>query len=814
MKAIWVLLAMALVAVCPAKSIRFWAVTGSSDDIDLYRKLAVNFEKQSGIRVEVTPLAWGNFESKYFTAMAAGEPPDAGATNLGGPFNYGTVGGLVDLKNDYPDLWKQVEPLYSPKLFPMFSVGDKVYGVPSDIGALVLMYRKDIFSRLGIKPPETWSELDRAIQQLEANHYRYYFGWTLGAQWSLGMYTMPFGQPGISTDSSGKVQISWDNPDYQKGVLKALDLWYCHDSPGRDLGSRTVGMFGSDEPGLGIPLLIDLHSTAGQIRHLAPKLAGKWDVLPWPTADTGKPYHVMGGITFVIFRKSDRHRESYQWIKYLSSLEAQKLMFAERFKRPTDPQFTISGVKSMWQEESDDFWKQPQFAEAVPMREVLKKVYFSLGTLPMVQGTADISRLESNMLDQMKSWIDDRLLVISRNHGLTRAELVAAFGSGKYQNERAEFYQKLSDKVRDEYARILPEAKVLSAKAEEIQVRRTDTILKHLPEYEKSRNVLDVLKLFMGLAIAVGVASVCFHPKLKRHRLSYFYIATPLVLAMVFVFIPALTALYVSFTEYHPVLPLSTATWTGMSNYQQALTSPELLGALTRTIKYVVMTLPVGICLSLCCAMLLNSKPKGDSIWRFLYLSPLVTSAVSIALIFTQLFMSSRQGWMNSILMGLNLTREPLPFLTSERTFLDCVIVLAIWHGIAFTTIVFLAGLQQIPAQLFEAAVIDGAKPVTRLWHVVLPGIRPQMFFISVLGVIGAFQVFETVFLMANKSGDAAARFGPNDSGLTMVPLIYNKGFETMQMGLSSAIAYILFVAVLALTAIQFRVFNRKEVSA
>jgi len=206
---------------------------------------------------------------------------------------------------------------------------------------------------------------------------------------------------------------------------------------------------------------------------------------------------------------------------------------------------------------------------------------------------------------------------------------------------------------------------------------------------------------------------------------------------------------------------------------------------------------------------LIYAKPKGEKLWRFLYFSPLVTSVVSIALIFTQLFLSGKQGWLNAFLISTGLIEDSLPFLTSEKTFLQCVIALAVWHGLAFTILIFMAGMQQIPAQLFEAAEVDGAGPVRRFWNIALPGVRPQVFFISVLGLIGAFQVFEPIYMLANKSGDAGARFGPNDSALTLVPLIYHTGFETYEMGRSAAIAYVMFALILLLTAVQFRVYRR-----
>ncbi|MBZ0213821.1 MAG: sugar ABC transporter permease, partial [Nitrospirae bacterium] len=258
-------------------------------------------------------------------------------------------------------------------------------------------------------------------------------------------------------------------------------------------------------------------------------------------------------------------------------------------------------------------------------------------------------------------------------------------------------------------------------------------------------------------------------------------------------------------------LPLSTAQAVGLRNFQELFDSGDLGGALSWTLKYVVWTLPTGIVLSLLFAYLLNTRLAGQRLWRFLYFSPLVTSVVSVALIFSQLFLFGPQGWLNAALLSLGWIKDPVPFLLSEHTFLDCVIVLAIWHGLAFTILVFLAGLQQVPNQLFEAAHLDGAGATSRFWHVALPGIRPQVFFVTVLGVIGSFQVFETIYTLAGKGGDAGARFGPNDAALTVVPLIFHKGFEAMEMGKAAAAAYVLFVLVLALTLVQVLVYQRGD---
>ncbi len=794
-------------ALCRATTVNFWAVVGSADDAAMYRRIAATYEKKSGVHVEVTPLAWGNFLSKYFTAMAAGLPPDVGATNLGGPFDYGTVGGLVDLRKEFPVECKELEARFSPKLMPMFSVDGALYGVPADLSTLTVIYRKDIFARLGMSAPQTWSQLEDTIRHLEGQGYRTYFNFTLGAQWALYMYTMAYGVPSVEQLPDGTVRVNWRDPKYQKAVLQALKFWALRDSPGKDLGSRFTGLFRTDKPGESVPLLIDLPQVNG-IKQLAPEIADKIGVAPWPKADDGQEFDVVGGITYVVFRKGKNHKEAFEWLRYLCSDEGQQAIIEDRIHRKTNPDITISAVQSLWGPESASFWARPEFDAVRDVQKVVEHAYPMFGTTPVVQGNTEAGRIEQNLLDEMQSYTIDLVSKSAQRLGMTRSQLQRAWGQDKLLDVRAAVVDQMAAQLKVKYAAAAPKAELELQKAAARQARRAKTVLKNLDKYERMPNIMDAIKVALLAGLVAFVALAFLHPKLKRHRLSYLYIAAPLALAVVFVFVPALTALYISFTEYHPVLPLSTAMPIGLRNYGDLFASGDIQASMWRTFEYAVVTVPIGLVLALGCALLLNSVKRGTNFWRFVFFSPMVTSGVSIALIFAQLFMFGKEGWLNALLLDLHLVREPVQFLQDEHNFLNSVMVLAVWQGIAFSTIVFLAGLQQIPNQLFEAAEIDGAGPRVKLWHVVLPGIKPQTAFLSILGVIGGFQVFDTIFLLAGKSSDAGARFGPNDSGMTVVPLIYHLGFENMQMGVSCAAAYILFAVVLALTFIQWCFFN------
>ena len=694
----------------------------------------------------------------------------------------------------------------------MFSSGEKLYGLPADLSTLTVYYRTDIFRKLGLEPPRTWSELNRVISKLEANGYRFYFGFTAGSQWATDLYTRPYGLPKYRYGRDGRPEVTWNEPNYQKGILEALRLWHMHDSPGRDLGSRAIGMFRSDEPGTAVPLMLDLHAVAGQIAQTAPELAGRWDVAPWPRADDGKPYNVMGGTTYVIFRKSRMKREAFAWLRYLNTLEAQQAMILDRANRGDDSALMISPILSVWSRENDAFWQRPELRAEAGMHRVIAQALPSFATTEVIHGSVEAGRLEANLLDQMATFIRDRIDELANKNNISRTELLRRFGAGAMERERLEMEAMTAARLKQQYALIAPQAETFLRQETAHYQDRYGKITSNLPAYEHRWSVLDTVKLLTGallLALALLAATL---PRYRKHLISYLFIAAPLVLAIVFVFVPAVTALYLSFTDYHPVLPLATARWVGVQNYLDIAHSGDLSSGITRTVYYAVCTLPVGIALALVFAYLLNTNLRGERYWRFLYFSPLVTSIVSIALIFSQIFLSAQQGWLNSLLLSAHLVRDPIPFLTSEHTFMNCVIALAIWHGLAFTILVFLAGLQQVPVQLYEAANVDGAGPVRQFWHIAIPGLRPQIFFVTVLGLIGSFQVFETIYMLAGKSGDAGARFGPNDSALTLVPLIYHTGFETFEMGKSAAIAYVLFGLILAITAIQFRFYRGKGV--
>jgi multiple sugar transport system permease protein len=265
----------------------------------------------------------------------------------------------------------------------------------------------------------------------------------------------------------------------------------------------------------------------------------------------------------------------------------------------------------------------------------------------------------------------------------------------------------------------------------------------------------------------------------------------------VFYLWPTVRTLYLSFTEAGM---FGGYTWVGLDNYAALLRDPELLTALRNTFVYTVIVL-VGIPVAVVVATLLNTPGlRGRSVYRVLYFLPVVTMPAAIALVWRMLY-NGDYGVLNQALGALGISGRS--WLTDPSTALVAVAVVAIWAGLGTSIVIFLAGLQGIPASVMEAAKLDGAGPVRTFRSVTVPLLSPSIFFVSVVGIIGALQVFDLVYMMVGRNNPAL----PDTK--TVVYLFYEAGFLDNQRGSAAAIAFVLLVIILGLTVLQFRLQKR-----
>ena len=281
----------------------------------------------------------------------------------------------------------------------------------------------------------------------------------------------------------------------------------------------------------------------------------------------------------------------------------------------------------------------------------------------------------------------------------------------------------------------------------------------------------------------------------RREALEGILFASPWLAGfLLFTAGPMIASFLLSFTRWNGITPFQDLRWIGGENYIRLLfQDPSFAKALRNTAFYALFSVPLGLSMGLMLALLLNQKVRGMAFFRTIFYLPSVVSGVATSMLWLWLFNPSFGG-INWVLHRLRLP-EP-GWLTDERTAIWVFILMSLW-GAGNAMLINLAGLQGIPIHLYEAAELDGAGPMARFRHVTLPMLSPTLFFNLVMGIIGSFQVFTSAYVMTEG--------GPNEATLFYVLYLYQKAFEQFQMGYASAMAWILFAIVLALTLLVLR---------
>jgi ABC-type sugar transport system permease subunit len=287
-----------------------------------------------------------------------------------------------------------------------------------------------------------------------------------------------------------------------------------------------------------------------------------------------------------------------------------------------------------------------------------------------------------------------------------------------------------------------------------------------------------------------------FRRFMRKYSMPYLFIAVPVISTIVFLFIPMIVSFWWSLNDFSGI---QAATFVGLKNYIQLFTADKIfIKTLVNTTLFVLMGMGIGPTLGLLTALLLNQKVRFQTFFRTAYYLPVMTSLVVVSTIWVMLY--NRNGLLNSVLAGLGLGK--LGWLSDPRVSLVSVAIASIWQGFGFETVIFLAAMQSIPRELYEAAMMDGADSYQRFWYITLPSLRHVIVFIYIYGIIGSYQVFDQIYVMT--SG------GPVYSTSTIVHYLFTK-FMDLRLGYASAIAYILFAILVVFSFIQWRFFTEKS---
>ncbi len=273
---------------------------------------------------------------------------------------------------------------------------------------------------------------------------------------------------------------------------------------------------------------------------------------------------------------------------------------------------------------------------------------------------------------------------------------------------------------------------------------------------------------------------------------AYAFIAPWTIGFIIFTIGPMLASLFFSFTDYNIV---DSPHWIGITNYVNLFNDDLFWHSLKITFTFAVIALPLGLVFSYLIAVLLNSKIAGINIWRTIYFLPSVIAGVAVALLWARIF-DPKFGILNPILANFGI-KGPGWFSDPDWA-LSALVIMSLW-GVGGNVIIYLAGLQGVPTDLYDAAKVDGATALQRFWYVTLPMTTPVIFYNLVLGLIGTFQYFTEVYVISGGTG------GPARATLFYNLYLYQNAFRYFHMGYASTMAWVLFIIVLCLTLLIFR---------
>jgi multiple sugar transport system permease protein len=286
--------------------------------------------------------------------------------------------------------------------------------------------------------------------------------------------------------------------------------------------------------------------------------------------------------------------------------------------------------------------------------------------------------------------------------------------------------------------------------------------------------------------------------EMRRERSAYLFLAPGLLLFSVFTVFALGFAFYLTFHEWNIVEP--DKPFVGLQNYRDMVADPDYRNSVLNTAYFTGGSVPLTMVIGLGLALLLNQRLPGRGLLRTMYFLPAVTPFVVLSIIWKWLY-NGDFGLFNYYLLKLHVIDKPLLFLSDKHLAMPSIIAMTVWSGVGFSMVVYLSGLQGIPAELYDAARVDGAGAWARLRYVTVPLLAPTTLFLLVMGIIGSFQVFTQIFVMT--SG------GPVNRTTTVVYYIYQSAFQNYEMGYASTLAFGLFALLFVFTLLQLRLYRR-----
>jgi multiple sugar transport system permease protein len=714
------------------------------DEMPLDRQAIAAFERlHPNIHIVYEPNPGRQYEEKILTGLAANEPPDVFLldSKLVPTFTNKKV--LLDLTPFVQTLHIDTAQWF-PSVLDIARRGAGLYAFPKGFTPLMVFYNKELFERAGIPYPSnrwTWNDYlsvaKRLTLDLNGDGKTDQYG---AAFTNYFFYWIPWVWTGggdvVSPDGS-RATGYLNSPTTESALQFLIDLrskYHVAPDVGSWVQAEKTGMNYQLFANGKIAMVVDGHWRMPRFLKNLRDGTLKIGVAPFPRFPTGQKFNVMYESGWCVPVNTRHPDEAAMLAAFMASETAARIRSAQSLEIPA----VIRVAKEM--EAHDSTGMERAFVDEIPYCRQ-----------PWGSVIERFSEIEWTLQDAV-----DEVMV-----------------NGKPMHETMTRYAERIDK--------------------ELQNIRANTSTNFEP-IKKHSIIIEFLTVVSALAF---VGSVVLYRRAKgRARretgTALGFLSPSLIHLVVFIFTPILFAAYLSTHRWDIVVP--DTPFVGLANFKEMLNDSTFWNALKNTFIY-TLNVPLGMAISLALALMMNKRLRGLGLLRTLYFLPSVTSIVAIALVWMWIYHPTF-GAANFL---LNLVGLPsLQWLNSTQTAMLSVVIFSIWLGLGYQMVIFLAGLQGIPEELYDAARIDGTNNWKRFWHITLPLLKPTTFFILVTSLIGSFQVFTSIYVMT--AG------GPVGSTDVIVYHIYQAAWEQLRMGYASAMSWVLFVIIMIVTWLQFKV--------
>ncbi len=719
------------------------------DEMGLDKRAIAAFEQiHPTIRVVYEPNPGRQYEEKILTGLAADAPPDVFLLDSKLVPTFTNKHVLLDL-GPYVDTLKIDTSQWFPTVLDIARRGKDLYAFPKGFTPLMVFYNKDLFDKAGVPYPSenwTWDDYLRIAKRLT-------------------------------------IDINGDGTPDQYGA--AFTNYYFYWVPwvwtgGGDVvspdGSRAKGYLNSPATEKALHFLIDLRTTY----HVAP------DVGTWIQAEkTGMNYQLFanGKIAMIV----DGHWRMPKFLKYIEE-STLKIGVAPLPRFPNGRNINVM---------YESGWCVPINTQH-PREAALLAAFMAGDTAAQIRSTQHLE-IPSVVSVAKKMEEDDKT-------GMER-EFVNQIPFcrqpwGAVIERFSEIEWTLQDAVDEVMINGKPMHETMTRYAGRVDEQLENIRAHSSTHFEPIREHSVILEFLFGVTGLTFIGCGILYRKARRRerkeaRTALGFLTPSLVHLVAFMVTPILFAAYLSVHRWDIIVP--DTPFVGIGNFREMFADSTFWNSLKNTLVF-TLNVPVGMALSLIVALMMNRRFRGLGLLRTLYFLPSVTSIVAIALVWMWIYHPTF-GAANFL---LNLIGLPsLQWLNSTQTAMLSVIIFSVWLGLGYQMVIFLAGLQGIPDELYDAARIDGTNSWNRFWKITLPLLKPTTFFILVTSLIASFQVFTSIYVMT--AG------GPVGSTDVIVYHIYQAAWEQLRMGYASAMSWVLFVIIMIVTWVQFKVMGNAE---